>query len=71
MNIAPATGWTDTAGPTRARGFTVTALARGLDHPRWVYTLPNGDVLVVESNKPPKPEGAGDGGLVEEGPRAW
>ncbi|RZL89800.1 MAG: sorbosone dehydrogenase family protein [Variovorax sp.] len=62
VSIAPATGWTDTAGPTAPTGFVVTALARGLDHPRWVYTLPNGDVLVVESNKPPKPEGASDGG---------
>ena len=62
VNIAPAVGWTDTAGPSAPEGFTVTALARGLDHPRWVYVLPNGDVLVVESNKPPKPEGAKDGG---------
>jgi glucose/arabinose dehydrogenase len=66
VNIAPATGWTDTAGPSVPSGFTVTALARGLDHPRWVYLLPNGDVLVVESNKPPKPEGAGDGGLLKK-----
>jgi glucose/arabinose dehydrogenase len=62
VNIAPAVGWTDTAGPSAPEGFAVTALARGLDHPRWVYVLPNGDVLVVESNKPPKPEGAKDGG---------
>ncbi|MDM0078206.1 sorbosone dehydrogenase family protein [Variovorax sp. J2P1-59] len=62
VNIAPAVGWTDTAGPTAPEGFAVTALARGLDHPRWVYVLPNGDVLVVESNKPPKPAGAHDGG---------
>jgi glucose/arabinose dehydrogenase len=66
VHIAPATGWTDTAGPSVPSGFTVTALARGLDHPRWVYLLPNGDVLVVESNKPPKPEGAGDGGLMKK-----
>ena len=38
--------------PTAPVGFQVTALARGLDHPRWVYVLPNGDVLVAESNKP-------------------
>ncbi|MET0209849.1 MAG: sorbosone dehydrogenase family protein [Burkholderiaceae bacterium] len=62
VNIAPATGWTDTQGPTAQPGFKVTALARNLDHPRWVYTLPNGDVLVAESNKPPKPEGSHDGG---------
>ncbi len=45
-------------------GFRVTAFATGLDHPRWVYTLPNGDVLVAESNKPPKPEGSDTGGPV-------
>ncbi len=63
VNVAPAIGWTDTAMPTPAEGLKVTALARGLDHPRWVYTLPNGDILVAESNKPPKPGGsATDGG---------
>ncbi|MEJ8858583.1 sorbosone dehydrogenase family protein [Variovorax robiniae] len=63
VNVAAATGWTDTQGPAAAQpGFKVAALARNLDHPRWVYTLPNGDVLVAESNKPPKPEGAKDGG---------
>jgi glucose/arabinose dehydrogenase len=60
VKIAPAVGWGDTAGPKAPNGFVVTALARGLDHPRWVYALPNGDVLVVESNKPPKPEAAKD-----------
>jgi glucose/arabinose dehydrogenase len=63
VNVAPAIGWTDTATPTPAEGLQVTALARGLEHPRWVYTLPNGDILVAESNKPPKPGGsATDGG---------
>ncbi|WP_295376720.1 sorbosone dehydrogenase family protein [uncultured Pseudacidovorax sp.] len=61
MKVAPATGWQDTAAPTPLPGFKVTALARGLDHPRWVYTLPNGDVLVAESDRPhnadPKPGG--------------
>ncbi|CAN5706261.1 sorbosone dehydrogenase family protein [soil metagenome] len=62
LKVAEAVGWTDTAGPVAPNGFKVTALARNLDHPRWVYTLPNGDVLVAESNKPPKPEGSHDGG---------
>ncbi|CAN7215058.1 sorbosone dehydrogenase family protein [Variovorax paradoxus] len=62
VNVAEAVGWTDTAAPKPAPGLRVSALARGLDHPRWVYTLPNGDVLVAESNKPPKPEGSSDGG---------
>lgn len=62
VNVAPAIGWTDTATPVPAEGLKVTALARGLDHPRWVYTLPNGDILVAESNKPPKPADSSDGG---------
>ena len=56
VNIAPAQGWPAGAKPAAAAGFQVTALATGLAHPRWIYTLPNGDVLVAESNKPqPKP----------------
>ena len=56
VNIAPAKGWPAGMMPTAMPGLTVTALATGLDHPRWLYTLPNGDVLVAESNAPPKPE---------------
>jgi glucose/arabinose dehydrogenase len=58
VNIAPAQGWPQGAQPTAPAGFRVTALATGLSHPRWVYVLPNGDVLVAESNSPPKPEDA-------------
>jgi glucose/arabinose dehydrogenase len=58
VNIAPAQGWPQGALPQAPAGFKVTAFATGLDHPRWVYTLPNGDVLVAESNKPPPAEGA-------------
>ena len=54
VNIAPALGWPQGQGPQVMAGLQVTALARGLDHPRWVYVLPNGDVLVAESNKPDK-----------------
>lgn len=54
VNIAPALGWPQGQGPQAMAGLKVTALARGLDHPRWVYVLPNGDVLVAESNKPDK-----------------
>lgn len=56
VNIAPAIGWPAGVMPTPMAGLTVTALASGLDHPRWVYVLPNGDVLVAESNAPPKPD---------------
>ena len=58
VNIAPAEGWPQGAMPQPVTGFKVTALARGLDHPRWVYVLPNGDVLVAESNKPEPEPGA-------------
>lgn len=54
VNIAPALGWPQGQGPQAMAGLKVTALASGLDHPRWVYVLPNGDVLVAESNKPDK-----------------
>ncbi len=56
VNIAPAVGWPEGAKPTAPQGFAVQAFASGLDHPRWLYRLPNGDVLVAESNAPPKPE---------------
>lgn len=55
VNIAPAIGWRDGATPKPAPGLTVTAFASGLDHPRWLYVLPNGDVLVAQTNAPPKP----------------
>ena len=56
VNIATAKGWPDGAKPTAASGMAVNAFATGLDHPRTLYVLPNGDVLVAETNAPPKPE---------------
>lgn len=64
VNTAKAVGWSDGAQPVAAAGLAVNAYASGLDHPRWLYVLPNGDVLVAETNAPPKPEGAG-GGIKE------
>jgi glucose/arabinose dehydrogenase len=67
VNIAPAVGWPTGTMPTPASGFAVNAFASGLDHPRWLYVLPNGDVLVAETNAPPKPDdvdGKGLKGLV-------
>jgi glucose/arabinose dehydrogenase len=58
LNVAKAVGWPAGATPHGAPGTVVNAFAAGLDHPRWVYTLPNGDVLVAESNAPPKPDDA-------------
>ncbi|RON06300.1 sorbosone dehydrogenase family protein [Pseudomonas brassicacearum] len=56
VNIAPAVGWAAGAKPIAAPGTQVAAFAEGLDHPRWLYVLPNGDVLVAETNAPPKPD---------------
>jgi glucose/arabinose dehydrogenase len=56
VHIAPAKGWPAGARPTAAAGFSVVAFASGLDHPRWLYVLPNGDVLVAETNAPAKPD---------------
>lgn len=58
VNIAPARGWPDGATPRPAAGTHVVAFASGLEHPRWLHVLPNGDVLVAESNAPPRPEDA-------------
>nr|MBP8295098.1 sorbosone dehydrogenase family protein [Burkholderiales bacterium] len=59
VNIAPAKGWPAGGSPVAAPGTVVERFAQGLDHPRWVYVLPNGDVLVAETNAPPKPAGQG------------
>jgi glucose/arabinose dehydrogenase len=64
VKVAPATGWPEGAGPVAAPGLEVRAFATGLDHPRWLLVLPNGDVLVAETDAPPKPE---DG----KGIRGW
>jgi len=56
LHIAPAKGWPEGVVPKAAEGLAVNAYASGLDHPRWLYALPNGDVLVAESNAPKKEE---------------
>ncbi|WP_322514619.1 sorbosone dehydrogenase family protein [Rhodopseudomonas palustris] len=56
VNIAPAVGWAQGAKPKPAEGMAVTAFATGLDHPRTLHVLPNGDVLVAETNAPERPE---------------
>ena len=53
VKIAPAVGWPAGARPVPAAGLAVGAYAARLDHPRWLYVLPNGDVLVAETNAPP------------------
>ena len=56
VNIAPAKSWAAGATPIAAEGLQVAAFAKDLDHPRWLYVLPNGDVLVAETDAPPRPE---------------
>ena len=58
INVAEAVGWSDGQRPAAAPGTIVTAFATGLDHPRWLHVLPNGDVLVAETNAPPRPDDA-------------
>src|SRR5690349_12346689 len=52
VNIAPARGWPAGGHPLAAPGLDVQAFARDLDHPRWLHVLPDGDVLVAETNAP-------------------
>lgn len=66
VNIAPAVGWTNDTKPRPAPGLAVNAFASDLDHPRWLYVLPNGDVLVTESNAPAQPEATGIKALAEK-----
>ena len=56
VHVVDAKGWPEGARPVAAEGTAVAAFARDLDHPRWLYVLPNGDVLVAETNAPPRPE---------------
>ena len=64
VDIAPVKGWPEKATPQAANGLKVERFANGLQHPRSLYVLPNGDVLVAETDAPPKPE---DG----KGIRGW
>jgi glucose/arabinose dehydrogenase len=57
VNIAPAIGWSNNEKPTAGQGLRVNVFANQLQHPRWLYALPNGDVLVAETNSPAKPKG--------------
>ncbi len=67
VKVADAVGWSQGQTPVPAAGLRVQTFAEGLDHPRWLYRLPNGDILVAESNAPPKPEGMKDDGGI----RGW
>src|SRR5690242_13401893 len=64
VEVAKAVGWPRGAKPIAAAGLAVNSLATGLHHPRWLYVLPNGDVLVAETNAP-------SGGEGEAGIKGW
>jgi glucose/arabinose dehydrogenase len=65
VNVAAASGWPSARTPVAADGLKVRSFASGLSHPRWLLVLPNGDVLVAESNAPPRPDdGKGVKGFV-------
>ena len=68
VKIAKPIGWQKGETPIAAAGLKVQAFATGLDHPRWLLPLPNGDVLVAETNAPPKPDDNGGGfrGWIEK-----
>ena len=72
VDIASVNRWPDGAKPAGANGMTVNAFAGGLQHPRTVYVLSNGDVLVAESNAPPKPDdGKSIKGFVYRQAQKW
>jgi glucose/arabinose dehydrogenase len=64
VHIAPAKSWPANMTPTPAPGLAVNAFGTALDHPRWIYVLPNGDVLVAETNAPQRPAKKGIGDWV-------
>ena len=64
VNVAPAVGWPTGEKPLTVQGTSVAAFAAGLNHPRWLYLLPNGDILVAETNAPKRPKD-------EEGIKGW
>ncbi len=64
VGVADAVGWPDNAVPTAAEGLAVTRFAQGLDHPRTMYVMPSGDVLVALTNRPASDGPGGIEGLV-------
>ena len=56
VKVATAKGWEAGEKPIAAQGMFVAEFASSLNHPRWLYVLPNGDVLVAETNAPPRPD---------------
>ena len=55
ISVNSVQSWGPNEAPAAPAGFTVTRFAANLQHPRWIYVLPNGDVLVAEAAPPPTP----------------
>ena len=66
IKVSEVVGWPAGVTPRAPAGFRVQPFAQGLDHPRWLLVLPNGDVLVAETNGPPKKEPNGLRGFFEK-----
>ena len=66
IGVAKPIGWAADAAPEAAPGLAVNRFAQGLAHPRIMYTLPDGDVLVTLTNSPPR-DGGGNGGFSIQG----
>lgn len=64
INVAEADPWKEGEGPVAAEGLTVERFADGLDHPRTMLRLPNGDILVAETNSPPRTMGGIEGWVM-------
>jgi len=60
VDVARPIGWPDGATPVVAAGLAVNRFAEGLEHPRVIYTMPNGDILVAEANAPDRILGGGN-----------
>ena len=71
LNFATASPWPEGMKPKPAGGFEVTEIARGLEHPRMLHVLPNGDVLVAESDKPKAEVGFSFRGWIEGLAMGW
>ena len=71
VGLAKTVGWGPSGAPQPAKGLAVTRFAAGLDHPRTMLTLPNGDVLVAETNAPPRANSGGVTGFFMKLLMGW
>lgn len=65
INVPEATSWPAGQAPRAAQGLAVQRFAEGLDHPRTILVLPNGDVLAAEAQSPPRKDGGVQGAVMK------